>query len=82
MPDIESLQDLPDDLVGRVDTKGEAGLRGHLEASEGEEESGSQAYVPSDPKDDTQLNLALDLLRGNQVNSAFPPVSDSAAVKN
>lgn len=81
VPDIEALQDLPDDLVGRVDTKGEAGLRGHLEA-DGEEQSGSQAYVPSDPDEDTQLKLALDLLRGVQVNSAFPPVSDSAAVKN
>jgi carboxyl-terminal processing protease len=82
LPDIESLQNLPEELVGRVDTKGEAGLRGHLENGEGDEESGSQAYVPADPKEDTQLNLALDLLRGTQVNSAFPPVSDSAAVKN
>ncbi|PVB60709.1 S41 family peptidase [Labrenzia sp. 011] len=81
VPDIEALQELPEELVGRVDTKGEAGLRGHLEA-DGEEESGSQAYVPPDPEDDTQLKLALDLLRGVQVNSAFPPVSDSAAVKN
>ena len=28
---------------------------------------------PPDPKDDKQLNYALDLLRGLQVNSAFPP---------
>lgn len=81
VPDIEALQELPEELVGRVSTKGEAGLRGHLEA-EGEEQSGSQAYVPPDPKDDTQLNLALDLLRGVQVNSAFPPIADTAAVPN
>ncbi|MEP3046812.1 MAG: S41 family peptidase [Roseibium sp.] len=81
VPDIEALQDLPEELVGRVSTKGEAGLRGHLEA-DGEEQSGSQAYVPPDPKDDTQLKLALDLLRGVQVNSAFPPVGDTATVPN
>lgn len=81
VPDIEVLQELPEELVGRVSTQGEAGLRGHLEA-EGEEQSGSQAYVPPDPEDDTQLNLALDLLRGVQVNSAFPPLSDTATVPN
>ena len=71
-PDIEALQKLPDDFKGRAETDGEAGLRGHLEG-DGEEGSGSQAYVPPDPKDDTQLKLALDLLRGVQANSAFPP---------
>ncbi|MEP0234599.1 S41 family peptidase [Roseibium sp.] len=84
-PDIESLQDLPDELKGRAETKGEAGLRGHLEAEgeEGEkEQSGSQAYVPADPDEDTQLKLALDLLRGEQVNSAFPPTGDSASAPN
>ena len=35
--------------------------------------SGSLAYVPPDAKDDKQLNYALDLLRGLQVNAAFPP---------
>ncbi|MTH96356.1 S41 family peptidase [Roseibium sp. RKSG952] len=84
VPDIEALQDLPDDLVGRAETKGEAGLRGHLESEEdGEEASGSQAYVPADPDEDTQLKLALDLLRGVQINSAFPPLGDNqAAVPN
>ena len=31
-PDIEVLQDVPDDLKARTDTKGEASLRGHLKA--------------------------------------------------
>ena len=31
-PDIEVLQDVPDDLKARIDTKGEASLRGHLKA--------------------------------------------------
>ena len=32
--------------------------------------------MPPDPKDDKQLNLALDLLRGLQANAAFPPKGD------
>lgn len=36
-PDIVSLQELPDELKGRAETKGEAGLRGHLQAEEGDE---------------------------------------------
>lgn len=77
-PDIEVLQDLPEDLKDQVtETKGEASLKGHLKSeTEGTEASGSQAYVPPDPKDDKQLNLALDLLRGLQANAAFPPKSD------
>ena len=79
-PDIELLQELPEELRGRAETQGEAGLRGHLAGEgDGEERSGSQAYIPPDPKDDTQLNLALDLLNGVQVNSAFPPVGDQKA---
>jgi carboxyl-terminal processing protease len=37
---------------------------------------GSSAYVPPDAKDDKQLTYALDLLRGKQVNTAFPPDPD------
>ncbi|MBO6754698.1 MAG: S41 family peptidase [Roseibium sp.] len=80
-PDIEALQDLPEELQGRAETRGEAGLRGHLEAEgdgSDEDQSASQAYVPSDPDEDTQLRLALDLLRGVQINSAFPPVADGS----
>jgi len=76
VPDIEALQELPEELKGRVETRGEAGLRGHLNAEDGDEQSGSQAYVPADKDKDTQLKLALDLLRGIQVNNAFPPSTD------
>src|ERR1700732_4167434 len=62
-PDIEVLQDVPDDLKARTDSKGEASLRGHLKA-EGSEETGSQSYVPPDEKDDAALKMALNLLRG------------------
>ena len=53
-PDIEVLQDVPDELKGRADTKGEASMRGHLSA-EGAEQTGSQSYVPPDEKDDKAL---------------------------
>jgi len=83
-PDIEVIQELPPELAeqqGEVEPRGEASLRGHLtseELDEGEEEeSGSLAYVPPDPEDDKQLNYALDLLRGLQVNGAFPPDPDA-----
>ena len=71
-PDIEVLQEVPDDLKARTDTKGEASLRGHLKA-EGNGESGSQSYVPPDEKDDAALKMALDLLRGRITNAAVPP---------
>jgi len=79
-PDIEVLQDVPNDLKDRTDSKGEASLRGHLKA-EGSEETGSQSYVPPDEKDDKALTMALDLLRGTASNAAFPP-NPKAAVPN
>ncbi|MCC6949499.1 MAG: S41 family peptidase [Bradyrhizobiaceae bacterium] len=73
-PDIELIQDLPEELKGKIETRGESSLRGHLSAGDKEEEKGgSPAYVPPDAKDDKQLHLALDLLRGTQKHSAFPP---------
>ena len=71
IPDIEVLQEVPEELKARTETKGEASLRGHLKA-EGQEETGSQSYVPPDTKDDKALHAALDLLRGIKVNSSVP----------
>ena len=62
-PDIEILEDVPADLKGKDDTKGEASLKGHLKNGD-DEKTGSQAYVPPDPKDDKQLIAAVDLLHG------------------
>ena len=75
VPDIEVLQDLPDDIKAKTDTstKGEASLRGHLKGDEGKEQTGSQSYIPPDPKNDKALTMADELLRGTQINSAFPP---------
>jgi carboxyl-terminal processing protease len=73
-PDIELVQDLPEDLKGKMENRGEASLKGHLKTQDGgEEQAGSPAYIPPDPKDDKQLIMAIELLRGTQKNSAFPP---------
>jgi carboxyl-terminal processing protease len=64
-PDIEVLQEVPEEVKSLTDTIGEASLRGHLKA-EGDEQTGSQSYIPSDPKDDKALHTALDLIRGVQ----------------
>jgi carboxyl-terminal processing protease len=76
-PDIDVQQDVPADLKGQTDSKGEASLRGHLKA-EGGEETGSQSYVPPDEKDDKALQMSLDLLRGQASNAAYPPNTKQA----
>ena len=85
VPDIEVLQDVPDELKSRTDTKGEASLRGHLK-SEGDEKTGSQSYVPPDAKDDKALKMADDLLHGiksSATTPATPPATgDKAAIDN
>jgi carboxyl-terminal processing protease len=71
VPDIEVLQDVPDELKSRTDTKGEASLRGHLK-NDGDEKTGSQSYVPPDAKDDKALKTAADLLHGIKSTAAVP----------
>jgi carboxyl-terminal processing protease len=70
-PDIEVLQDVPDELKGRSDVKGEASMRGHL-SGDGSEQVGSQSYIPPAEKDDKALNAAFNLLRGVTVNADAP----------
>jgi len=82
-PDIEVLQEVPDEVkktAASTEIKGESSLRGHLKA-DGDEQSGSQSYVPPDAKDDKALQMAFDLLRGAKTNAAFPP-STKVAVPN
>src|SRR6476620_10904304 len=70
-PDIEVVQDIPDELKGKDETKGEAGLRGHLKnGGDKDERGGSSAYVPPDPSKDKQLAAAYDLLRGVRKGAA------------
>jgi len=73
-PDIEVLEDLPEELKDLAEMIGESSLRGHLKA-EGDEQTGSQSYIPPDPNNDKALHTALDLIRGVQKNSAYPPNS-------
>ena len=70
-PDIQVLQDVPDELKARSEIKGEASMRGHLSA-EGAEQTGSQSYVPPNEKDDKALGAAYNLLRGVTVNAEMP----------
>jgi carboxyl-terminal processing protease len=79
-PDQEVLQEIPDELKGKDETKGEAGLRGHLK--NGEEKGGSSAYIPPDPAKDKQLLAAYDYLRGvrrGAENKAAPAASPAEA---
>jgi carboxyl-terminal processing protease len=84
VPDIEVLQDLPDDVKANTDTStlGEASLRGHLKGDAGKEQTGSQSYIPPDEKNDKALAMAEGLLRRIQVNSAFPPKDTGLSSRN
>lgn len=80
-PDIKVDQPLPPELQGRDVSRGESDLKGHIKGvEESDQGSGSAAYVPPDPKDDIQLNYALDLLRGAKTDNAFPPNPDQAVL--
>jgi carboxyl-terminal processing protease len=80
VPDIEVLQDVPEELKARTDTKGEASLRGHLK-NDGDEKTGSQSYVPPDAKDDKALKTAADLLHGIKATATAPTSTDKPATK-
>jgi carboxyl-terminal processing protease len=82
LPDIEILQDVPDELKGRAEMKGEASMRGHLSA-DGAEQTGSQSYVPPTEKDDKALAAAYNILRGVTINAGGPAATTSSkAVPN
>jgi carboxyl-terminal processing protease len=67
-PDIKVEQNIPEEEASRMQTRGEASLRGHLQNDNGTEEAtGSPAYVPKDKAQDTQLQYALNFLRGTPV---------------
>ncbi len=69
-PDIQVLEDVPDELKGKDGTEGEASLKGHLKNGDAEEH-GSQAYVPADEAKDKALHAAFDLLRGVKTAEAL-----------
>jgi len=70
-PDIEVLQDVPQELAAQAQkTASESNLPGHLKA-EGDEQKGSQSFIPKEAKDDKALQTALALIRGTESNPAF-----------
>src|SRR2546421_326456 len=80
VPDVPLLQDVPEELKARTtDTRGEASLRGHLKA-EGEEETGSQSYIPPDPKDGQAPGKAKRPKRQLALPIAVPQVLAGALV--
>jgi carboxyl-terminal processing protease len=81
LPDIEVLQDVPDNIKGRMEVMGEASMRGHL-AGEGAEQTGSQSYVPPVEKDDKALAAAYNILRGVTVNAGGPASAPKPTVPN
>lgn len=81
-PDIVIEQELPEELKGKLGVKprGEASLRGHLRNGEEDDEaSGSSAYVPTEAEKDTQLQFALNFMRGKV--SAPPPKAEAPEQK-
>ena len=84
VPPVLGSPKTPEEIQARAavtETRGESSLRGHLKA-EGDEQGGSQSYVPPEAKDDKALNMALDLIRGTKINPAFPPNPKSATLPN
>jgi carboxyl-terminal processing protease len=79
-PDIKIREAIPDDLKGKVDSKGEASLAGHLKNGV-DEKTGSEAYVPPDPAKDAQLVAAIELLHGHTPAPSDPPAVVSAKDK-
>ncbi len=78
-PDIGVEQPLPPELQGKLESRGESELRGHITGVEEDKDgSGSTAYVPPEAKDDIQLQEALALIRKVKVSEAFPPDPNKA----
>jgi carboxyl-terminal processing protease len=73
-PDYRVVENIPDDLKGKVESRGEASLAGHLKNG-ADEKTGSDAYVPPDVKKDTQLAAAVALLHGT------PPIAKADDAK-
>ena len=73
-PDITITQDVPEELKGRDELLGEAGLAGQIGGgTEDVATVGSSVYVPSDKALDNQLQYAIRLINGEEANDAYPP---------
>jgi carboxyl-terminal processing protease len=77
-PDIVVTENIPDDLKGRDEILGEAGLNGQIGGGTAPiATTGSSVYVPDDKAQDTQLQYAIKLIDGGEKNDAYPPKGDS-----
>jgi carboxyl-terminal processing protease len=72
-PEVVVEEELPDELKKTAaNSVGEVNLRGHLKGEDESEDNstqeggGSSSYVPPEENKDTQLQYALDLLRGTK----------------
>jgi len=73
-PDIIVKENVPEELRGRDEILGEAGLSGQIGGgTEDEATTGSSVYVPADKAEDTQLQYAIGLIEGTETDPAFPP---------
>lgn len=74
VPDIEIEQVVPAEMAGADIVPGEASLAGHITIAGQEEfQTGSSAYVPATRADDTQLQYAVRLIKGQEINGHYPP---------
>lgn len=80
-PNIIIEQEIPEEERARLESRSEATLRGHLTSEDGEEQSGSPTYIPSDKADDTQLQFALKYLRGEVVTDAAGATTNDEKAK-
>jgi carboxyl-terminal processing protease len=74
-PDIEVMQEGRE--THTLVTHSEAALTNHLKI-DGDEQTGSDTFIPSDPKYDRALQMAVDLLQGTKTHTGFPPGQSSA----
>ena len=81
-PDISVLENIPEDLKGKVSSMGEASLTGHLK-NVGEEEKGSDAYVPPDRANDTATRgRRRSAARGQAENRSRSPARPRPSRRN
>ena len=81
VPDIEVLQDVPDDIKAMtIPAPWVRPLSGHLKGDAGKDQTGSQAYVPPDPKDDS-LELRTRPAARHEDQSRLPAESAEGRVE-
>lgn len=82
VPDLKIIQPLPKKFQNLKVTLGESELSGHIKGQEeGNDGSGSSAYVPANEKEDLQLQKAYRLLRHQDTNKIFDEINKKITIK-